>query len=155
MGLRARLREFLRRSSFIHQHEQPANTPAEFIDLADRFVDSQPRYPLEWDDFISWDNSNPELEAVRNRIGELETALFSGSTIGRKMYANRVIEERDRLAAILGRPARGPVDPFSGRTPKGEDGGSAEKGLGLGPARYDRLGGGRCWGDDGVPHPAY
>jgi hypothetical protein len=34
------------------------------------------RYDLEWDDFISWEADNPQVEQIRNRIGEHEMLLF-------------------------------------------------------------------------------
>lgn len=64
------------------------------------------KYPLEWDDFISWEQTNPNLEAVREAIGRHEAWLFSGNKAKRIAYLQRVIEERNRLAALLGRSQR-------------------------------------------------
>jgi len=50
---------------------------SELVEILDRFLNGSMRYPLEWDDFISWENSNPNIEAIRNRIAETEPLFFS------------------------------------------------------------------------------
>ncbi len=60
------------------------------------------RYPLEWDDFVSWENSNSSLEAVRLRIGEAEALLFSGDAAKKRRYIEIIIAERNKLAGIVG-----------------------------------------------------
>ena len=78
----------------------------ELVDLFDRFLDGPMRYDLEWDDFISWEADNPQVEQIRNRIGEHELLLFSGNQRNRELYANYVVEERNRIAALLNIPQR-------------------------------------------------
>ncbi len=100
------MKRFLEQSSHIHIRQDVAATPGDLVDLIDRFIDGQPRYPLEWDDFISWTQRNPNVEAARQAIGQYEWMLFSDSLAKRNVYCCRVIEERNRLAATIGRPAR-------------------------------------------------
>jgi hypothetical protein len=71
------------------------------------------RYDLEWDDFISWKADNPQIEQIRNRIGEHEILLFSGNMRNRELYANYIVEERNRLAAILNIPLRPNVHRYA------------------------------------------
>jgi hypothetical protein len=104
-------------SSVIHLHQDPAPTLGELVDLMDRFLDGHPRYPLEWDDFISWEHANPNVEAARNAIGRHERLLFSGTRRNREVYCGHVIEERNRLAAVLGQPRRD--NPFSSMITEG------------------------------------
>ena len=59
MGIGAWLKRLLVQSSHIHLHQEVATTPGDLIDLMDRFIDGAMRYPLEWDDFISWEQTNP------------------------------------------------------------------------------------------------
>ena len=106
MGLGSWLKRHLIQSSRFHLHQEVAATPGELIDLIDRFIDGPMRYPMEWDDFISWEQANPSVEAVRQTIGAYESELFSGTKAGRNAYRRQVIEERNRLAAIIGRPQR-------------------------------------------------
>jgi hypothetical protein len=106
MGLRTWLKRVLEQPSHVHLAQEVAGTPGDLIDLIDRFIDGPMRYPLEWDDFISWEQANPNVEAARQAIGQYEPWLFSQSAAKKNAYAYRVIEERNRLAAIIGRPQR-------------------------------------------------
>jgi hypothetical protein len=72
------------------------------VNLIDRFLDDNVHYPLEWDDFISWENANPFVEKVRNNIGRHEALLFSKNARDRKEYRQILVEERNRVAAIIG-----------------------------------------------------
>ncbi len=58
------------------------------------------------DDFISWEQANPNVEAVRVAIGRYEGWLFSRNRSKIDAYAYRAAEERNRLAAMIGRPPR-------------------------------------------------
>lgn len=89
-------------SSSIHLRLDPATDTKELVHLIDRFLDGQFRYPLEWDDFISWKNDNHHVEAVRLRLGEFEPLLFSEDRKDRRRYSNIVVRERNKLAALLG-----------------------------------------------------
>jgi hypothetical protein len=96
-------------STIVHLHQDLAADAHELIALIDRFLDKKPRYDLEWDDFISWKNDNPQVEQVRLKIGEFEPLLFSKRKEDKLRYRNIVIEERNRLAALLGVPTREPM----------------------------------------------
>lgn len=106
MGLGAWLKSLFVQSSWLHLHQEPASTTGDLIDLIDRCVDGRLRYSMEWDDFISWEQANLHVENARQVIGMHETWLFSGSQAQRNAYWYRVVEERNRLAAILGRSQR-------------------------------------------------
>lgn len=106
MGLRTWLKRVLTQSSRVHLHQEPASTTGDLIELIDRCIEGRLNYPMEWDDFISWEQANPNVEAARDAIGKYEPWLFSGSKAKRNAYWHRVVEERNRLAALLGRPQR-------------------------------------------------
>ncbi|MGI9170345.1 MAG: hypothetical protein ACR2FH_09245 [Caulobacteraceae bacterium] len=76
------------------------------MDLFDRFLDGTYRYDLEWDDFISWEHDDQEIEAIRTRLGAFEPLLFSKLPTEKARYQRHVLEERDRLARSLGMPLR-------------------------------------------------
>lgn len=94
------------RSTRVHLHNESASSAQEIVGLMDRFLDRKPRYDLEWDDFISWENENTQAEQVRERIGKFEPLLFSSSLRDKLKYRNFIVEERNRLALLLGVPAR-------------------------------------------------
>jgi hypothetical protein len=104
--LLAMVTRLFRQSGHVHIRTREIQTLRELIDLIDRFVDDEVAYPLEWDDFISWRNSNPNIEEIRNRIGAFEPLLFSGSKQDRVEYMLRIVEERNIAAALVGLPAR-------------------------------------------------
>ena len=99
MGVREWLKQKLRMSARFHIAESVTSLP-QAIDLIDRFLDSQHRYPLEWDDFISWESPHPMVEKMRTEIGEFEPLLFGGKPSD---YAREVRAIRDRYAATIGR----------------------------------------------------
>lgn len=72
------------------------------------------RYDLEWDDFISWKNDNPNLEEVRDRLGAFEIHLFSKNPIDKLIYATKVIEERNKAAALIGLAPRERLEAWRG-----------------------------------------
>ena len=88
-------------SARVHLAESVASLPAA-IDVIDRFIKGQHRYPLEWDDFISWDNGHPLVEQMRVEIGGFEPQLFAGKD-HRADYIREIEAIRDRYAAIIGR----------------------------------------------------
>ena len=108
------LREWLRKSPHFHLRERPAETIPQLIGLFDRFLDGKMNYELEWDDFISWENSNPNIELIRERIAEAEPLFFSKKMSDRKNAFDLLVEERNRAAAIIGLSARSYT--FRGRT---------------------------------------
>jgi hypothetical protein len=50
---------------------------ADAIDLIDRFLDGEVSYPLEWDDFISWEHPNPTIDGYALR--SVNSNLFSSA----------------------------------------------------------------------------
>ena len=106
--LLSKVRDVFVRSRRVHVRQNPAENVQELVGLIDRSLDGPMRYDLEWDDFISWTNSNAHVEQVRNRIGQYEPLLFSKSKDDRAIYRQKLIEERDRLACLLGLPTREP-----------------------------------------------
>jgi hypothetical protein len=77
------------------------------VALIDRFLDDKLSYELEWDDFISWKNSNANIEAIRERIAKTEPLFFSKIRADRERAVGLLVEERNRAAAFVG------IDPRS------------------------------------------
>jgi hypothetical protein len=96
MGFLRWLRSKLRTSAIVHIHEEVGSV-AGAIDVIDRFLAGDVNYPLEWDDFISWEHPNPTIERLRTEIGEFEPLLFEGDRNG---YAREVKAIRDRYAPL-------------------------------------------------------
>jgi hypothetical protein len=96
MGLWGWLRSKLRTSAVLHVHEEVGSLAAA-IDLIDRFLNGEVNYPLEWDDFISWEHPNPTIERLRIEIGEFEPLLFDGE---RDRYAREISVIRDRYVPL-------------------------------------------------------
>jgi hypothetical protein len=95
------IRKFLRDSSRIHIRESAPANYRDLVDLLDRFIDDEMRYPLEWDDFISWDHQNPNIEAIRERISAWEPLAF-GSAIERDRFTELFVDVRNECAALVG-----------------------------------------------------
>jgi hypothetical protein len=106
MTVGAWLKRIFEQSPRVHIRQDVGATPGDLIDLIDRFMDGSTRYPLEWDDFISWEQTNPNVEAVRREIGAHEGWLFSKDRAKINAYGFRVVEQRNRLAAMIGRTQR-------------------------------------------------
>jgi hypothetical protein len=100
-ALVSKLREFFLRSNRVHIRFHDVESVAELVELYDRFLDNKMQYDLEWDDFISWKNDNPHIEQSRDRIGELEPLLFSGKRSDLAEYCDHLLEERNKMAAML------------------------------------------------------
>ena len=100
------IRTYLRMSPRVHIRQNDIANLGELLSLFDRFIDDKILYPLEWDDFISWESNNPSVESIRLRIGEYESLLFSDKLIDRTAYGNKVVEERNKIAVSLGLPSR-------------------------------------------------
>lgn len=94
------------RSFFVHANRihllggGPANL-REVVSVIDRFLDAPRRYRTEWDDFIAWENDNAAVEQVRKRIKAFEHLPASHD-----LLTGRLISERNRVAVLLGLPAR-------------------------------------------------
>ncbi|MDE3010843.1 MAG: hypothetical protein KGI67_08150 [Pseudomonadota bacterium] len=102
----AAMRGWFRHSPRIHIRSKGVAGPTDLVRLIDRFVDGCVEYPLEWDDFISWRQSNAHVERAREQIGAAERLLFSKSASDRKKYVAVVLEERNKLAMLVGLPCR-------------------------------------------------
>jgi hypothetical protein len=79
---------------------------SELVALFDRFLGTGLAYDLEWDDFISWRNKNPNIEEIRDRLGNFEPLLFSQDYHDKAEYRRQVLSERNRAAALAGLAAR-------------------------------------------------
>lgn len=97
-----RIRQWLKYSSHVHAREEPASDLSSLVALIDRFLDSQPRYPLEWDDFVSWKHRSPGIDAVREAIAATEPLFFSKDPLKRRQGFEIVLAERNRAAALAG-----------------------------------------------------
>ena len=101
------LRKWLRTSPHIHLDQTRPETIHELVDLLDRFLDDKLRYELEWDDFVSWKNNNPNIEIIRERIARTEPLFFSKSRADRDRAVELLVDERNRSAALIGESPRG------------------------------------------------
>ena len=102
----ARSRRWLRFSQHVHIHQHPLASLTDVIHLVDRFLDRKFRYPLEWDDFISWTHADQEIEDVRLRIAQTEPLFFSKKEGDRQQGLATLLEERNRLARLVGLATR-------------------------------------------------
>ncbi len=100
-----RLRHWLRYSSHFHIVE-PVGTLLDVVGVIDRFLDGTPRYALEWDDFVSWEHVNPNIERIRDAIAETEPLFFSGKMEDKLQGLEIVLSQRNRAAALAGLPIR-------------------------------------------------
>ncbi|NDK38167.1 hypothetical protein DT603_04850 [Pseudoxanthomonas gei] len=99
------LRHWLRRSSHVHVRQAGPTDLQELVGLLDRFLDDKPRYPLEWDDFISWESHIPAIESIRIRVEATEPLFISRNAEDLAKGSALVLEERNRVAAWVGQPA--------------------------------------------------
>jgi hypothetical protein len=102
------LLKWIRTSPHVHLSQKRLETFEELVALLDRFLDGKLQYPLEWDDFISWKNSNPNIETIRERIAETEPLFFSKALSSRIGAAELLVKERNRIAALIGQSPRQP-----------------------------------------------
>ena len=100
------LRDKLVQSSFVHLHQEPAHSVGDLVGLIDRFLFDGVRYPLEWDDFISYQNENAHLEKIRLEIMQFELLLFSSRGDDRQKYREELLRVRNRIAPLIGISAR-------------------------------------------------
>lgn len=101
-----RVRSFFVNSNFIHERGEGVESLEAFVELCDRFLDRSTRYDLEWDDFISWEAENGNVETMRQRLGAVEGLLFSKDPADRKRYRQEVCAARNESAKRLGAPQR-------------------------------------------------
>jgi hypothetical protein len=100
------LSNWLRFSKHVHSRQGQISGLHDFVDLIDRVLDSNPRYELEWDDFISWSHTSPNIESIRERIAENEALFFSSDIRKRQQGIDLLLDERNRAAAIISVPVR-------------------------------------------------
>jgi hypothetical protein len=103
------LTTFLRKSPHVHIRSGVASV-ADAIAVIDRFVDGNPSYPLEWDDFISWESSIAGVERLRNEIADMEAMFFSTDKGARLQAHRKLIEIRNYYAGFNGIARR--TDPI-------------------------------------------
>jgi hypothetical protein len=75
------------------------------VTLVDRFIDGRLEYSLEWDDFVSWPNDYPRIEAIRDRVATLEP-FFVAKDPGRRSKAIEALLAERNGAASLAIPSR-------------------------------------------------
>ncbi len=102
-----RIRNWLQRSRHVHVRQNVVGSLRDLVNLIDRFIDGQLNYELEWDDFVSWEHDQPNIELVRLRIAQLEPLFFAKNRDGRGQAVSRLIAERDRVATMCGMVPRG------------------------------------------------
>lgn len=100
------VRRWLRMSPHVHIREENVASLNDLVKLLDRFLDDDTRYPLEWDDFVSWTHDDPEIEAIRDRIADTEPLFFSGSEDDRVKGVTIILRERNAAAGRCGIPLR-------------------------------------------------
>jgi hypothetical protein len=101
-----RIAHWLRHSPHVHIRQGGVQSLSDLVELIDRFVDDELRYVLEWDDFISWDHSTPEIEAIRARIAATEPLFFSKDP-EKVAHANELLlEQRNQAALLAGKAVR-------------------------------------------------
>jgi hypothetical protein len=86
----------------MHVRVAKVRTVRQAIDLIDRFIDNKMEYPLEWDDFISWSNSNSTVEQLRDQIADLESLFLSKDVGERQQAIQRLISLRNEYANLVG-----------------------------------------------------
>lgn len=87
--------------TFAHRRRRPAQTIQEARDLIERFANDCPSYDFEWDDFVSWENENPTIEAVRKKLETVEDLIISNDLIGRQNAISILRENIEYLNAFI------------------------------------------------------
>ena len=100
------IKNFLKHSSHVHLPRHRVGTKESLVDIIDRFIDGRMEYPLEWDDFVSWENADPFIESKRMEIGSLERDFLSNNLDRRKQATGVLMELRNSVALMIGIPIR-------------------------------------------------
>jgi hypothetical protein len=100
----------------VHLKQESVHDLRSCLGLLDRFLGDGLRYPLEWDDFVSWPHASPGIETVRENVAATEPSFFSSDPTERREGFERVLAERNRIAAIIGMPVR-EASAFGGLPP--------------------------------------
>jgi hypothetical protein len=111
MSLLRRIRDYFKQSQRAHLRSR-VNSLREAINLIDRFIDGNMHYPLAWDDFISWENENPSVEALRDKVADLELKLVSKNREQKRGAARETIRLRNHYAGLIGIPSRSEELPW-------------------------------------------
>jgi hypothetical protein len=82
--------------------ESLVTTLAALVEILDKFIHDKMDYSLEWDDFISWENSSPEVEVFRNRVADLEAEFFTRDAARHRAAIEKVVAIRNEVAAMRG-----------------------------------------------------
>lgn len=99
--IRKWLMSLLKTSHRVHLHRSVTSV-AEAIGVIDRFIDGNPKYPLEWDDFISWESSLAGVERMRNEIKTMEPMFLSQDRTVRLQAHRKLIEIRNYYSTFNG-----------------------------------------------------
>lgn len=101
-----RVSRFFVHSRHVHRRQAGVSSLSEVVNLIDRFIDDGLSYPLEWDDFVSWENASPGIEKIRVEVAALERKFFSADKVARDEALDELVRIRNRVAAILGTSVR-------------------------------------------------
>ena len=101
-----KLTHWLRHSPHVHVRQDGVQTLSDLVELIDRFLDGELRYALEWDDFISWDHTTFQIEAIRDRIAATEPLFFSKDPAKVAHAIELLLEQRNQAALLAGKPVR-------------------------------------------------
>jgi len=102
-----RFKNWLQQSRHVHVRQNVVGGLRDLVNLIDRFIDGKLNYELEWDDFVSWEHEQPEIDSIRSRIANLEPLFFGKNLDDRRLALSRLIAERDRVAKSCGMVPRG------------------------------------------------
>ena len=105
MGLLTAIREFFGTPRIWIRGGDVASLP-DLVDLIDRFLDDKLVVDHEWDDFVSWENANPGIEEIRQRVADLERDFLTSREDVRQSATRRLVLIRNEVAAIIGMPRR-------------------------------------------------
>jgi hypothetical protein len=91
------VKRFLSSSNHFYSHKDDVVTYKDLVDLIDRFFKGNFLYPLEWDNFVSWEHENPNIEQYRVKIAELEPLLVSGPKKNIELGRKKLLAIRDEI----------------------------------------------------------
>ena len=104
-----KLKAFLYKSPRIHLRACRISTLSDLLDLLDRFEYGPMKYPLEWDDFISWKHENRYIDGIRETLESNEALLVSKNPSDRQAFFEILRRERNKVAAVMGLPEKGVI----------------------------------------------
>jgi hypothetical protein len=101
LNLKRWLFKHLRSSARIHLRSAVGSLK-EAIDVVDRFIDGHLNYPMEWDDFISWEHPIRSVENMRRQVANMERQLLAKAMPTRREAVLEIIRIRDHHAGLIG-----------------------------------------------------